>query len=67
MRLEDRCCGYQLPRGLEFTFRVDDPGAPLALGFRLLGIWLINGFYRVGQAVSVAWQWKGRKWADIKI
>ena len=37
------------------------------LGFGLLGIWLINGFYRVGQAVNVAWQWKGRKWADIKI
>jgi len=37
------------------------------LGFGLLGIWLINSFYRVGQAVNVAWQWKGRKWADIKI
>ena len=37
------------------------------LGFGLLGIWIINGFYRVGQALNVAWQWKGRKWADIKI
>jgi putative MATE family efflux protein len=37
------------------------------LGFGLLGIWVINGFYRVGQALNVAWQWKGRKWAHIKI
>ncbi len=37
------------------------------LGFGLLGIWVINAFYRVGQALNVAWQWKGRKWTHIKI
>ena len=37
------------------------------LGFGLLGIWVINALYRVGQALNVAWQWKGRKWAHIKI
>jgi len=37
------------------------------LGFGLLGIWVINGLYRVGQALNVAWQWKGRKWAHIDI
>ncbi len=37
------------------------------LGYGLLGIWIINSFYRVGQAFNVAWQWKGGKWANIKI
>jgi putative MATE family efflux protein len=37
------------------------------LGFGLLGIWVINSFYRIGQAINVAWQWKGGKWANIKI
>jgi Na+-driven multidrug efflux pump len=37
------------------------------LGFGLLGIWVINGFYRVGQALVCAQQWKGRKWAHIEI
>jgi len=37
------------------------------LGFGLLGVWVINGFYRVGQAISCATQWSGRKWAHIKI
>ncbi len=37
------------------------------LGFGLLGIWVINSFYRTGQALNVAWQWKRRKWANIKI
>lgn len=37
------------------------------LGFGLLGIWVINGFYRVGQALTCAYQWKARKWANIEI
>ena len=37
------------------------------LGFGLLGIWIINGFYRVGQALVCAQQWRGRKWAHIEI
>jgi len=37
------------------------------LGYGLLGVWVINGFYRVGQAVSCGTQWAGRKWAHIEI
>ncbi len=37
------------------------------LGFGLLGVWIINGFYRVGQAINCAKQWSGRKWAHIEI
>jgi Na+-driven multidrug efflux pump len=37
------------------------------LGFGLLGIWIINAFYRVGQALNAAWPWKGGKWAHIKL
>ena len=37
------------------------------LGFGLLGVWIINGLYRVGQAINCATQWSGRKWADIRI
>jgi putative MATE family efflux protein len=37
------------------------------LGFGLLGVWVINGFYRVGQAINCGTQWAGRKWAHIKI
>ena len=37
------------------------------LGFGLLGVWIINGFYRVGQAINCGTQWAGRKWAHIKI
>jgi len=37
------------------------------LGFGLVGVWIINGLYRVGQAVNCGIQWAGRKWADIKI
>ena len=36
-------------------------------GFGLLGVWIANGFYRVGQAVNCATQWAGRKWAHIEI
>ncbi|MBT8061012.1 MAG: MATE family efflux transporter [Xanthomonadales bacterium] len=37
------------------------------LGFGLLGVWIVNSFYRVGQAVNCATQWAGRKWAHIEI
>jgi MATE family multidrug resistance protein len=37
------------------------------LGLGLLGVWLINGIYRVGQAVTCGRQWAGLKWAGIKI
>jgi MATE family multidrug resistance protein len=37
------------------------------LGYGLLGVWVINGFYRTGQAVNAATQWAGRKWAHIEI
>jgi len=37
------------------------------LGYGLLGVWIINGFYRVGQAINCGTQWAGRKWANIRI
>jgi putative MATE family efflux protein len=37
------------------------------LGFGLLSIWIVNGFYRVGQSISCGTQWASRKWADIRI
>jgi len=37
------------------------------LGYGLLGIWILNSFYRVGQSISCGYQWAGRKWADIRI
>ena len=37
------------------------------LGFGLLGVWIINGLYRVGQAVNCTLTWRGRKWAAIRI
>jgi len=37
------------------------------LGFGLVGVWVINGFYRVGQALNCAYQWNAGKWANIKI
>ena len=37
------------------------------LGFGLLGVWVVNGVYRFGQAVNCSTQWAGRKWAQIKI
>jgi Na+-driven multidrug efflux pump len=37
------------------------------LGYGLLGVWVINGFYRVGQSISCGTQWAGRKWANIRI
>ena len=37
------------------------------LGLGLLGVWLVNGIYRVGQAIVCARQWAGRKWAHIRL
>jgi putative MATE family efflux protein len=37
------------------------------MGFGLLGVWLLNAVYRVGQAAVCAQQWAGRKWAHVKI
>jgi MATE family multidrug resistance protein len=37
------------------------------LGFGLLGVWIANGVYRVGQAVNCAQQWAGLKWTHIRI
>jgi len=37
------------------------------LGFGLLGVWAVNGLYRVGQAITCGTQWAGRKWAGIEI
>jgi MATE family multidrug resistance protein len=47
---------------LPFAFIV----GPL-LGFGLLGIWIVNGLYRSGQAVVCIQQWAGRHWAGIKL
>ena len=37
------------------------------LGYGLLAVWIMNGIYRVGQAMVCAQQWAGRKWANIEI
>jgi len=37
------------------------------LGFGLFGVWVINGAYRVGQAITCSQQWASRKWAGIRI
>lgn len=37
------------------------------LGWGLLGVWIVNGVYRTGQAVNCATQWAGRKWTHVKI
>jgi hypothetical protein len=37
------------------------------LGFGLLGVWIVNGLYRTGQAFNCVQQWHARKWVDIKI
>jgi len=37
------------------------------LGFGLLGVWVVNSLYRVGQAVNCMLTWRGRKWAAIRI
>ncbi len=37
------------------------------LGFGLLGIWIVNGIYRSGQAIVCVQQWAGGHWAGIKL
>jgi MATE family multidrug resistance protein len=37
------------------------------MGLGLLGIWVVNGLYRSGQAIACIQQWAGRHWADIKL
>jgi MATE family multidrug resistance protein len=37
------------------------------LGFGLVGVWVINVIYRVGQAVNCGTQWASRKWTGIQI
>jgi len=37
------------------------------MGLGLLGIWVVNGLYRSGQAIAVVKQWAGRHWAGIKL
>jgi MATE family multidrug resistance protein len=37
------------------------------LGFGLLGVWILNGIYRVGQALVCAQQWHSRRWVGIDI
>jgi Na+-driven multidrug efflux pump len=37
------------------------------LGFGLLGVWVVNGIYRGGQAIVCIQQWAGRSWAGIKL
>jgi putative MATE family efflux protein len=37
------------------------------LGFGLLGVWIVNGLYRFGQAAVLAQQWAARKWVGIEI
>ena len=37
------------------------------LGLGLLAVWIVNGLYRVGQAIACIQQWAGRHWAGIKI
>ena len=47
---------------LPFAFIV----GPL-LGFGLLGVWIVNGIYRAGQAIMCIQQWAGRHWAGIEL
>lgn len=37
------------------------------LGYGLLGVWIINLLYRIGQATVYTRLWAGRKWAGIDI
>jgi len=37
------------------------------LGFGLVGVWIVNGLYRTGQAINCGSQWSGRKWVGIKL
>ena len=37
------------------------------LGFGLLGVWVVNGIYRSGQAIVCIQAWAGRRWAGIEL
>lgn len=37
------------------------------LGWGLLGVWVVNGVYRLGQAYSSGAIWAGRRWMGIRI
>jgi len=37
------------------------------LGFGLLGVWVVNGIYRAGQALVCIQSWAGRRWAGIEL
>ncbi|KAA9130487.1 MATE family efflux transporter [Marinihelvus fidelis] len=37
------------------------------LGYGLLGVWIVNTFYRVGQAIHCVHQWRSRSWSGIEI
>ncbi len=37
------------------------------LGYGLLGVWILNGIYRTGQALLCAYHWKKRAWVGIDI
>ena len=37
------------------------------LGYGLLGVWIINVIYRLGQACHCSRAWAGRRWAQIRI
>lgn len=37
------------------------------LGWGLLGIWVVNGIYRTGQAATCVQQWSARNWVGIKL
>lgn len=37
------------------------------LGYGLLGVWIVNLLYRIGQAAVYSRLWAGRKWAGIEI
>jgi putative MATE family efflux protein len=37
------------------------------LGYGLLGVWIVNLLYRIGQASVYTHQWRSRKWTGIEI
>ena len=39
----------------------------VGLGFGLIGIWSMQGLYRILQAIIFAWTWRQRAWAQIKL
>lgn len=39
----------------------------VGLGYGLLGIWFMQGFFRILQALVFAWTWHQRSWANIKL